>query len=160
MQYIEKGSIRLEYFKLATILVHWGRHCTAHFRYTVQCRYNAISFLQILKVDTPQLTREGEVWGVCCEVIVRYTFCRCLRSAVFNIVINQAALQRHSTVLPSLNWKFARRIWNHSPVHWIFCGVEAIEMIFDMYSCHLSLKILSAFLHQCRMRMISGHCKG
>ena len=32
------------------------------------------SFSQILTTDTPQLTREGSIWGVCCEFEVWFTY--------------------------------------------------------------------------------------
>ena len=44
-------------------------------------------FSKILTVDTPLLTREGEVWDVCCDSDICFTFCHCYRSVVYNIVI-------------------------------------------------------------------------
>ena len=43
--------------------------------------YNAVItlsiFSQILTIDTPQLAREGELWGVCYEFEVWFKFCTC-----------------------------------------------------------------------------------
>ena len=47
---------------------------------------------QILTIDTPYLAREGEVWGVCCDSKVGFTFCRLYRSAAVNVVMNWTAL--------------------------------------------------------------------
>ena len=38
---------------------------------TALCRYHTI-FSQILTIYTPQLAREGEVWGVCCDSNLMY----------------------------------------------------------------------------------------
>ena len=41
---------------------------------------------KVLTIDIPQLAREGEVWGVCCDFNNWFTFCHCYRSVVCNIV--------------------------------------------------------------------------
>ena len=43
-------------------------------------------FSTILKIDTPQLSHEGEMWGVCCDSKLWFAFCHCYRSATCNIV--------------------------------------------------------------------------
>ena len=41
---------------------------------TVRCRYNAVIFFKTLIMDTPQIDREGDVWGICCEFEVWFTY--------------------------------------------------------------------------------------
>ena len=60
--------------------------------YTVRCRYNAVNFLQNPCNRHPIARPWGEVWGVCCDFRIWFTFCHCYRSVVCNIVINWTAL--------------------------------------------------------------------
>ena len=56
----------------------WWCHHVSDYMITVQNAYINIQcnagitrsiFSKILTIDTPQLTREGELWGVCCDII-------------------------------------------------------------------------------------------
>ena len=57
-----------------------------------RCLYNAVNFLQNAHNKHSKLARECEIWGVCCDYNIWFTFCHCYRSVVCNTVINQAAL--------------------------------------------------------------------
>ena len=59
----------------------------------VRCRYKAGKFVQI------QYKRRGRYGVSICEFRVSFTFCLSHRIGVCNIVLNWAALWRHSTVL-------------------------------------------------------------
>ena len=50
---------------------------------TVGCRYNTVDFFQ-----NPHNWREGELWGVCCDSDIWFTFCHCYRSVMCDIMIN------------------------------------------------------------------------
>ena len=71
-----------------------GEHGTMNL-YTVRCHFNAINFLQNPRNSSPERAR----YGVCCEIKIWFTLCYCRRIVVWNIIINWAALYRHSTVL-------------------------------------------------------------
>ena len=60
----------------------------------VRRRYSGVNFFQNPHNNKrhPRAPHEGEVLGICCEVQVRYTFCRCHRSAERDIVINRTVL--------------------------------------------------------------------
>ena len=75
-----------------------SNHHKASTANTVRCRYNAVNFLKNPHNRHPIARPWGEVWGVCCEFEVWFTFCCCNRNADGKMVINWNALNRHSPV--------------------------------------------------------------
>ena len=55
---------------------------------TVWCCYNTSIFSKILTLDTPYLTREGEVWSVFCESKIWFIFCVSQCNGVWNVILS------------------------------------------------------------------------
>ena len=125
--WLRRHCRRLHYWSQPIILMHtpstyWYEEIVT---YTVRCLYNAVSFLQN---SHKRHVLTGELWGVCCEFEVWFTFCCCHRSAECHIVINWTALYRLLTILlalceesPSVTSGFPSRRLSNTELWYFHC---------------------------------------